>query len=203
MTDLSIVGMGPGDPAYILPQAVTCIEEADVLIGGERHLEACGGEGKTLIPLQGDYGSVIRRALLEHPAQRLAVLVSGDPCYHSPLRLIREQFPGIPIAIIPGLSSFQYLFSRIGLPWQGSRLLSLHGSLPESWEELLDDERTVLLLDREHTPSRVAGYLCEHDQGERVVVIGSDLSYEAEEILQMTAAEVPEEEYRLCVMILL
>ena len=35
---ITVVGIGPGDPAYLLPQARAAIHDARVLVGGRRAL---------------------------------------------------------------------------------------------------------------------------------------------------------------------
>ncbi len=203
MIDLYIVGMGPGNPDYLLPLAVKVIDRADVLIGGRRHLESYEGTQKILVPLKGGYEPLIRDSLERYKGYSIAILVSGDPGYHSPLRLIRESLSDLRLQVIPGLSSFQYLFTKVGLPWQGAQLISMHGNSPQRWTDLLNEQMSVLLLDTKTSPGKIAHYLCSQGRGDRELIIGYDLSYEFETIVKMKASEVLMEDYRICVMILL
>lgn len=59
----------------------------------------------------------IKEVVEKEQKKKISILVSGDSGYYSLVpylkKVLREEFD-----IIPGLSSFQYLFSKIGENWQ-------------------------------------------------------------------------------------
>ena len=90
-------------------------------------------------------------------------MVSGDPGYYSLLETFRRELPSARLRVIPGISSFQLAFARIGLPWQTARLLSAHGRKPPP-ESLEYKQGLVLsfLTDTRQHPAIIAGWLQEH-----------------------------------------
>ena len=108
-----VVGIGPGDPAYLLPKAQKTIENARILVGGKRALADFSHSGARECAIGADIPGVlafIRDALA---ADDVVVMVSGDPGYYSLLDALRRSFPIGQIEVIPGISSLQFAFSRL------------------------------------------------------------------------------------------
>ena len=199
-----IAGIGPGHPNYVLPAARTAIREATFLVGGKRALADFGREAQQQIPITGDIPAVmdaLRRRLTEGDA---VVMVSGDPGYYSLLDALRREFPADALSVIPGISSLQFAFSRLALPWHDADLLSFHGRRPP-------DEALF------YRPGRIIGMLTDtkyHSQTIPELLMGlgwppeteaavcARLSYEDEKILRTTLQRaVTEEKETHCVMV--
>ena len=126
--EVTLIGMGPGDPSALTGGALTALERADVLIGSRRLVEGC-----TLAPEAQRFCStksveiveILAGGRWEHPC----VLYSGDTGFHSGTRtllpLLAER--GISWRVLPGVSSMQYFAARLGRPWQEWRVVSAHG----------------------------------------------------------------------------
>lgn len=188
---LIIAGIGPGSPDYILPAAQQAIAEASVLIGGGRALKSYAQPHQETYTVGSDIAGLIEFIQRKLATSNVVVMVSGDPGYYSLLATLRDIVPAQSLQVIPGISSFQMAFARIGIPWQTARLLSAHGREPD--KELLKYEAGQLLsflTDKKNNPARIAIWLQE--QGwplETCVWLCRDLSYENEEILQVTLQE--------------
>ena len=189
---LIIAGIGPGSPDYILPAARRAIERAEVLVGGRRALNSFARPGQLTYAVGSDIEGLVK-FLREQIVQRdVVVMVSGDPGYYSLLETLRGQFPPETVQVIPGLSSFQVAFARIGLPWQTARVLSAHGREPEP-AALAYTEEAILsfLTDGKNNPARIAAWLLEQGWPEQSSVwLCRDLSYENETILSLPLADV-------------
>lgn len=184
----------------MVPRSLRAVEEAELLIGGERQLGMFRDLGKGEISLAGDYGSLFPRLREERRNRKVAVLVSGDPGYHSLLGRISREFPPEDYEVYPGVSSFQLAMARIGKTWDGAYLISLHGKDLEGTEIPLAGT-LVLLTDGKNTPFRIARELIGRGRTGGVVYVAENLSYENERIVIMKLEEVGEEEYGICVMI--
>ena len=117
-----VLGIGPGDPAYLLPKAQKMIEKARILVGGRRALADYSHSGARECAIGADIPGVlafIREALAEDD---VVVMVSGDPGYYSLLDALRRTFPIGQIEVVPGISSLQLAFARLALPWHDARL---------------------------------------------------------------------------------
>ena len=202
MGKFAVVGIGPGHPDYLLPVSRRAIEAADLLVGGRRHLDLFSYTGKRELLLKGNYKEVLSYIEENRDRAKIAVLVSGDPGYHSLLGMISRKFSRDEYRVYPGLSSFQIAMARIGEIWNDADLISLHG---RDISEILNGKRKklVLLTDHKNTPWEIARYLLHHGYGDRQAVIAENLTYPDERIRRIALEEiVKEDEYRLCVMII-
>ena len=190
MNKIIVVGIGPGNPDYILPAAQKAISAAKVLVGGRRALSDFARPTQRTMAITRDIEGVmafIKEALTK---EDVVVMVSGDPGYYSLLDALRREFPPENLEVIPGLSSLQLAFARLALPWHDARLLSFHGRQPKE-EELLYERGAILGLltdanfDSHTIPAKLLAlgwpgdaelYICEH------------LSYEDEKITATTLA---------------
>jgi len=186
-----VVGIGPGDSAYLLPKAQKTIENARILVGGKRALADFSHSGARECAIGADIPGVlsfIRDALA---ADDVVVMVSGDPGYYSLLDALRRSFPIGQIEVIPGISSLQMAFARLALPWHEARLASFHGRVPQA-KEIAYKEGVLLglLTDRSNNSRTIAQRLMELGWPSSAELhICSRLSYEDEEIIHTTLAE--------------
>jgi cobalt-precorrin-7 (C5)-methyltransferase len=201
LNKFSVVGIGPGHPDYLLPISLQAIENAELLIGGRRHLDLFSRLNKKELELKGNYDEVFSYIKENCPVQKIAVLVSGDPGYHSLLGRISIIFEQSEYTVFPGLSSFQLAMARIGKTWNDVELISLHG---KNLEDTLNSQKgkMVLLTDFKNTPKAIADYLLSRGFQGRNVFIAENLSYSNERIIQLKMEEIKEEEYKLCLMII-
>ncbi|NLK20089.1 MAG: precorrin-6y C5,15-methyltransferase (decarboxylating) subunit CbiE [Synergistaceae bacterium] len=205
MGKITVVGVGPGSGAYLLPAAREAIEGADILAGGARHLAPYRGDGRELIPLEGKLDPFLD--LLDEKRRRgnVALLLSGDPCFYSLLGKISARFSPEEYEVVPGLSSFQLLFARLGLPWSDAVLASLHGRpLEDAACHLSEGRATLFFLDGHNTGPRVASYLKGLGLPDRRVVLAENLGYDDERITRTTLFALAEggEEGSLALLLL-
>jgi cobalt-precorrin-7 (C5)-methyltransferase len=111
--NIIIVGCGPGSPEYITPLALKAVNEAEILVGARRLLDLL----EEMAPYQ------------DRP---MAVLVSGDPGLSSLARPVIKRFGLESCRIIPGISSIQVAFARLGLDWGEARIIDAHGQDPNA-----------------------------------------------------------------------
>lgn len=203
---LTIVGIGPGSPDYILPAALKVIEEASLLIGGSRALQTYAKPWQQSYKVDSNITGLlefVRRSLLERD---VVVMVSGDPGYYSLLATLGQEVPIHRLHVIPGISSFQVAFSRIGLPWQSAHLISAHGREPDP-SSLIYEKGCILsfLTDGKNNPARIAGWL--RQQGWTLptrIWLCRNLSYEDETILATTLEDTLQVSgFDSCVMVVM
>ena len=185
MAKITVVGMGPGAPEYILPAAVQRLNDADTVMGGMRNVEAAAAvlkSEKKRISIR-SLNEMTDRILNDHTLGSVAVAVSGDAGFYSALDALKRA--GIEPEVIPGISTFQYFYARLGRSYWNVSLLSLHGREARYIEVLKEGGEVFLLMDRKHTPALVARELTMQGLGARVAYVGEDLSYPEERITRM------------------
>lgn len=117
-----------------------------------------------------------------HRDKNICVIVSGDTGFYSLLSFMRKNYSREELNVIPGISSYQYLFSRIGEVWQDYRLLSVHGRETEYIEIFAGEKGIVLLTDGINTPYTIAKNIYNAGYRDVEIVVGERLSYPDEKI---------------------
>ena len=129
---ITVIGCGPGASACVTPEARAACAGADVLVGAARALELfpeCAGRR---IVMHGDSRAVLEAVAALDPGLRVAVLVTGDPGIASLGTLAIRRFGRGVCRVVPGISSAQVAFARLGLNWTGARILSAHHTRPDA-----------------------------------------------------------------------
>ena len=186
---ITVVGIGPGDGAYLIPAAQTAIAQAAVLVGGARALAAYARPGMATRVIDGDLGGVLDFIARQGETQPVVVLVSGDPGFYSLLPQLRQRFPPPRLRVIPGISALQLAFARLGEVWHDAELFSFHGrDVPPQALVYRGGRKMAFLTDRQHTPQYIAGLLRRQGWPNVPVAVCRRLSYPDEEILRLDLA---------------
>lgn len=199
-----VVGIGPGNPDYIVPKGLTAIREAKFLVGGRRALSQFAREGQETCAITADIQGVMDFIREKSAQDDVVAMVSGDPGYYSLLDALRRDFSPAQIEVIPGISSMQYAFARLALPWHDAVLASFHGRRPADQEIAYQPGKILgLLTDSQQNSQTVSKILMEAGwPPEQSLHICSRLSYEDEEIIATTlqaAQTLPS--YNHCILI--
>lgn len=128
---LFIVGCGPGSPDYLTPVALKAIQSASVILGVRKLLDLFPDVNAQRIVLGRNISEAVNKISMYIETQVVAVLVSGDPGLFSLARLVVDKYGRDSCEIIPGISSAQTAFARLGLSWHDARLISAHKKVPE------------------------------------------------------------------------
>ncbi|MGB3366499.1 MAG: precorrin-6y C5,15-methyltransferase (decarboxylating) subunit CbiE [Acidaminobacteraceae bacterium] len=182
MPKFHIVGLGPGNLNYLLPIARTIIENSDVLIGGRRNLESLKEFGKEEFKITAKLDDVTDYIKDNMEIKNITVVVSGDSGFYSMLGFISKSFEKKNFEVIAGISSLQYMFSKIGIMWNDAILTSVHGR-DKDIKDLLELSDTLgLLTDKTNTPRSIAKYLHDNNIEDCTLYVGERLSYDDESI---------------------
>ena len=168
---LTVVGLGEEGPAALPPAARALIEQAELLIGGERHLEMIpDGPARRLTwrrPLAATMDD-IRAAW----GTRVVVLATGDPfCFGVGTMLWRE-FPDEGILTIPAPSAFSLACARLGWSAEETVGVTLHGRPIETIRAFLAPGQRLFVLSHDGgTPAAVAAELTAVGYGASVLTV--------------------------------
>ena len=132
---ISIVGCGPGSLDYLTPASLRAIEQAEVLVGAKRLLDLFAASPAERIVVSAEIGEVLDHIAVRADRQRIAVLVTGDPGLFSLAKPVIERFGRTRCRVIPGVSSVQTAFARIGVDWADARIISIHKEYPVNYAQ--------------------------------------------------------------------
>jgi precorrin-6Y C5,15-methyltransferase (decarboxylating) len=119
---VAVVGIS-GDA--LSKEAARAVEDADLVVGGRRHLEAFSPDGRRHVAIEADVGAVLDAVAAE--AGRVCVLASGDPGFFGIVRALAERLGSEVLSVHPAPSSVSLAFARLGLPWDDAVVVSAHG----------------------------------------------------------------------------
>ena len=185
LNKINVVGLGPGNIRYLSTAGIDYIKEAEVIVGSIRQLS----DLKTIISekqeiyILGKLTELISY-LKENIERKITIIVSGDTGYYSLVPYLSKNLSKDILNIIPNISSYQYLFSRIGENWQNFRLASVHGREFDYIKNIDDEDIAglVLLTDDIQNPYEVSKNLYNSGVRNLTVIVGENLSYDNEKI---------------------
>ncbi|WP_030434257.1 precorrin-2 C(20)-methyltransferase [Actinoplanes subtropicus] len=207
---VSVVGLGPGDPRWLTPEARAAIAEADDLVGYGPYLDRVAARpGQRRHP--SDNRVEAERAAfaldLAKRGRRVAVISAGDPgvfAMAAAVLAVAEDpaWKDVPVRIVPGLTAAQAVAARAGAPLgHDFCVLSLSDRL-KPWsviEGRLAAAAAADLVIAIYNPAsksrteqlvRARALLLEHRDPGTVVVIGRDVGGPTESMRVTTLAEL-------------
>lgn len=182
---INVVGLGPGNIKYLSTAGIDCVKEAEIIVGSTRQLS----DLKTIISEKQEI-YILRKLteliayLKENTERKITIIVSGDTGYYSLVPYLSKNLSKDILNIIPNISSYQYLFSKLGENWQNFRLASVHGREFNYIKNINDEdiEGLVLLTDDIQNPYEVSKNLYNSGVRNLTVIVGENLSYDNEKI---------------------
>lgn len=157
-----VVGVGDDGPAGLPSDVLARIEQADVLVGGKRHLELFAERREERLVIAGGLESVLDRISGASADRQVVVLASGDPCFYGIGPHLAERLGRDRVEIVPHVSSVALAFARLGVAWQDATVISAHGRpLDIAIRAALGASKLAVLTDDVNTPAAVARALRE------------------------------------------
>jgi precorrin-6Y C5,15-methyltransferase (decarboxylating) len=182
---VTVVGMGMS-PEDLSNKALTLIKEADILIGGKRHLDYFPKFPARKVPISKNLKAilnVINTSLTKK--KKVVVIASGDPGYYGIASYLISHLGKERVTIMPNITTFQAAFAKIKESWDDAYLLSLHGRpIPQMAHLLKRYKKVGILTDNTNNPSRIAKSILSEDPSLKAtsVFILEKLGTEEEEI---------------------
>jgi precorrin-6Y C5,15-methyltransferase (decarboxylating) len=177
--------MGPGSADLMTCEAVSAVEQAELIIGSKRLIENFQDKKSQKAVTAED----ILEKIFESDKENIAVLMSGDTGFYSGTanlrKLLKAQKCEVSVRILPGISSVIYFSARIGIDWESASLLSLHGK-KQPFIPVIKRSRYTFLLTQGNV-GQICDRLTKTGLGKCKVWVGENLSYEKEHIFCDTA----------------
>jgi len=173
---IDVVGMGPGNLRYMTNEASAAIECAEVLIGAKRHLEKLDVQNKKCVCIDKNLDKVVDY-IKANTDLNIAVLASGEPALYGIASYLRKHFE---VNVISGISSVQYLFSKISINMNDIYITSTHGKEVD-FEFINSLSKVAMVTDRKMNPRVMAKELIKLGSKKKMIV-GERLCYEDEKI---------------------
>jgi len=176
---LHIVGIGEDGMAGLSIAARGQVEQAEVIIGGDRHHKLAPNVTAERIAWPSPFDAMIE-AIRSHKGRRVVVLATGDPLWFSVgARIANPKYGNViskeEITYHPQLSAFQWAAARMGWSLADTETITAHGRaveqvIPYFWP----GARLLILTAGPQTPGEVAALLTARGYGgSRMTVHGA------------------------------
>ncbi|MGG6266138.1 precorrin-6y C5,15-methyltransferase (decarboxylating) subunit CbiE [Leptolyngbya sp. AN03gr2] len=185
---LSIVGIGEDGLEGVAPIGRSLIDQAEILVGGDRHLAMLPNDSRPRIRWSSPIEDSIQK-LLSYRGQAVCVLASGDPmCYGIGVTLIRR-ITIDEMTLVPAPSAFSLACSRLGWSLSEVETLSLCGRDPAMLNLVLCPNAKILVLSADRqTPAIVARMLCDRGLADSSMTVLEHLGGTKERIISGIAS---------------
>ena len=174
--------MGPGNPKYIFPFVYKIVQNSDMVVGANRCLQNFDLKNKKVIPIQSSINQVVD-SIQKNRDKIITVIASGDPLFFGIARTFQRFFSINELNIEPGVSSVQYLLSKLGKSLPDYHLNSMHGQTQDVSKLIQQYKKIILLTDKKHNPQMIIDELIKLNQFNFQMTVGYQLSYENEKII--------------------
>ncbi|MDQ6525390.1 precorrin-6y C5,15-methyltransferase (decarboxylating) subunit CbiE [Nocardioides sp. LHD-245] len=199
---ITVVGIGAD--GHLPPASRALVGNAEVLLGGERHLDlvpAVPGQVRRPWPRP---LSALPGVLKEHEGRRIVALASGDPLVSGIGTTLIRLLGGDAVDVVPAVSSVSLARARMGWSDEESAVVTLVGRDVDALRrELAPGRRLLVLSSDESTPAAVAALLADAGFGTTTIHVLGDLGGAAESRTDLVpGAPVPDDLPRLHVLAL-
>jgi precorrin-6B C5,15-methyltransferase / cobalt-precorrin-6B C5,C15-methyltransferase len=172
---LAVVGIGADGIAELSPAARALLENAQILVGGARHLAMVPETRAERWQWQNPLARTIA-AIAERRGERVAVLATGDPMWYGIGVALARQFPAAEMTILPQPSAFSLAAARLGWPLAECATLTVHGRPLDGLRLRLAPNRRLLILSADGgTPAAVARLLTEAGWGPSPMTVFAEM----------------------------
>jgi len=186
---LSIIGIGEDGMAALTPATRSLIDQAQVLVGGKRHLAMTGVDERPRIswatPLSATCDEIIA-----HKNKRVCVLATGNPLFFGIATSLLKRVPVAEMTIVPSPSAFSLACARLGWPLHEVECLSLHGRPLELVHSAIAPKARIVILSHDcTTPGAVADVLCSRGFGASRISVFEHMGGSKERLIAAAAED--------------
>lgn len=161
---IHVIGIGEDGLSGLHPTGRTLIDEADVLVGGERHLDMVDSDAEKI-----SWGSGLNHgieAIRQRLDRNVVVLATGEPLWYGIATTLLRHFDKKDITIHPAVGAFSLAAARMGWALPDCVCMTIHGRALENLNRYVAPGVKILILSRDgKSPVEVADLLAKYGFG--------------------------------------
>ena len=183
--NVTLIGMGSGQPENLTLQGLAALRQADLILGARRLLAVLPA-GCTENRAAAYRPDEVAELLHTSGAENAVLVYSGDTGFYSGASSMMEKLEalGVRARVLPGLSSIQLLAAALGRPWQGWNLVSAHGRTCDPVAECMQGRPTFFLTGGSEDPATLCAQLAAEGFGDVQGVVGQCLGTPEEKLFR-------------------
>ncbi len=189
---IDVISLGCGDRAVLSEAALDALQAANFIYGAQHHLREISHitsrARKIIFPSP---FAALRDMLQTNQGSKIVVLGSGDALFYGVGTWLRQSLMNENLRFHPNISSIQYCFHAIGLPWQQAEVVSLHGRpLSTLRRHIRHNHLIAVLTDQYANPITIAGELERQGYGQSRVWVCEAMGCQRQTLRRFVAREL-------------
>lgn len=184
---INIIGLGPGNEDYMTKLGEKLINSSEVLIGGKRNLETIKDFNGEKIELASNLKDILDY-INTNDDKQISVIASGDPSIYGIGKYLSKNIDNKKLNIVSGVSSIQYIFSKICVDMNDLYITSSHGKVP-NFDYILSHKKVCMVTDNKIGPHEISQEIIDRNL-RKIVIVGENLSYSNENIIISSPEEI-------------
>ena len=198
---INVIGLGPGNTDYITKLGEKLIQNSDVVIGGKRNLESIVDFEGEKIEISSNLKEIVEY-INNNKHKQISVIASGDPLIYGIGRYLYKNIDKEDLNIVSGISSLQYIFSKVHIDMNDLYITSSHGKTPD-FDYVLSHKKVCMVTDKIIGPKEICKQILDRNL-EKTIVVGENLSYDNERITIGSPEDILKlEDFDMCVVVIL
>ncbi len=160
MKRIYVIGAGVEGQEGFGRRDLELVAACDLLLGGERQLEFFPEFTGERLAIGSNLAEVVETLKQLADDKSAVVLASGDPLFFGIGRTLLRNLPEEELEFVPNISSVQYAFAKIKVPWDDTIFISAHGrGLKGAVDRIVANDKAAVLTDEQNTPAVIAAEL--------------------------------------------
>lgn len=185
---LSIVGIGEDGLEGLSEKARALLAQAELVVGGERHLAMVSALGKPSLPWRVPFADSLPDVLAQR-GRKVVVLCSGDPFWHGAGAVLADHLAAHEWTAFPAPSTFSWAAARLGWRLETTITLGLHAQPIAALRPHLRPKTRLIVLVRDGAAvAQIASYLTTSKFGGSQLTVLEALGGPRERVRRATAA---------------
>ena len=198
---INVIGLGPGNTDYITKLGEKLIQNSDVVIGGKRNLESIIDFEGEKIEISSNLKEIVEY-INNNKHKQISVIASGDPLIYGIGRYLSKNIDKEDLNIVSGISSLQYIFSKVHIDMNDLYITSSHGKTPD-FDYVRSHKKVCMVTDKIIGPKEICKQILDRNL-EKTIVVGENLSYDNERITIGSPEDILNlEDFDMCVVVIL
>ncbi len=214
MASCKIIGVLDNGIDSLTPPALHALQAADIVMGAARTLALFSAQIQQAE--QKDLGGALTQVpqwILEAQQQNLKVVVlaTGDPLCFGIATYLSKKLAHNSFEVLPNISTLALAFAKFKLPWQDTKILSIHFKDAGEWQcgsytehalypllhAILSNDKLAILTSPENNPARIARLLVmENLADDFTMCVAQDLLTDCEILTQnISISELAQREF--------
>jgi precorrin-6Y C5,15-methyltransferase (decarboxylating) len=186
---ISVIGIGDEGPGGLSPAARALLDEAEIIIGADRHLAKIPDDGRERMGWLSPLTEMAKRIMLFR-GRRVAVLASGDPMCFGIGSTLTRYVSADEMTVMPALPSFTLAAARMVWPYHQCARVTLHARPLDNLSlHVHPGARLIILSSDATTPAGVADWLTERGFGDSTMTVLGHMDGPEETRHEGTAAD--------------